>query len=540
MDETRSIIDRDIDRLQGSIRNLEDSIQALKSRRNALSPISRLPVEILCNIFSLSILCSPVCPESWTNFSQVSHHWRSLALGAPELWTNIPLRYSCWAQEMLIRSKRAKLTIRSEISFATPQKKTIETTRSCLYEMNRVEAIDIFCGISPLILEEIFRDLPKSAPQLRTLCIKSCYPGTPFLIGEDFLDDTERLQHVDLLNCKISWGSRLLTGLTRLTLEIWNSSKANSSINQFLHALQRMPALTELCLKDSIPDDSEGLSTYPVVDLPCLRLLNISSGVGSLTTVLRHITFPHSTILSLTCKEKRYTEIDFTNFLSVLATKFLSSFVFRSLSLRGFEIIDNAVTHALEFCFWTTANIRDCLPFSDISQSQLQLVLTWSALRQPERRYVKALTSLLDAISFSFLTQLKISNFDYFDTRTWVKTFGKLPLLERVCIQSNAINCFLDALVYKTKAAEKSITAYRSFAFPKLRYISLEDTNFDYGATSFEMLLDCLVERNAKIQELRLDRCRCISPNDVAKLKGIVDDVIWDGADSDGADSDED
>jgi hypothetical protein len=53
-----------------------------------------------------------------------------------------------------------------------------------------------------------------------------------------------------------------------------------------------MPALTDIYLEDSIPDDPEGLSTYAVVDLPCLWVLNISSGVGALTTVLRHWHIP--------------------------------------------------------------------------------------------------------------------------------------------------------------------------------------------------------------------------------------------------------
>ena len=106
LDEKRSIIDR-------SIARLEESIRALKSRRNELSPISRLPVEVLCNIFKFSLDENRERgPESWTNFSQVSQHWRSSALNAPELWTNIPLNYPRWAQEMLIRSKMAKLTIR--------------------------------------------------------------------------------------------------------------------------------------------------------------------------------------------------------------------------------------------------------------------------------------------------------------------------------------------------------------------------------------------------------------------------------------------
>ena len=111
----------------------------------------------------------------------------------------------------------AKLTIRSSSSLETEDPKTIETVRSCLYEMNRVEEINL-TAIPGRILKENFRDSPKSAPQLHTLRIRP-YFGTRFSIHEDFLYDTERLQRVELINCNISSDSRLLTGLTHLTLE---------------------------------------------------------------------------------------------------------------------------------------------------------------------------------------------------------------------------------------------------------------------------------------------------------------------------------
>ena len=521
----RSIIDRDIARL-------EESIRALKSRRNEMSPISRLPVEILCNIFSLiedkCIFYSSRNPKSWINFSQVSRHWRLSALSAPELWTNIPLTYPRWAQEMLIRSKMAKLTIRSGFSFDTSHPKAIETVRSCLYEMNRVEELKL-TRISGLKLEEIFRDVPKSAPQLHTLCIERYSPHFPiYSIDEDFLCDTERLQRVELINCEISWDSQLLTGLTRLHLE--DCLKANSSITQFLHALQRMPALTDLRLIYSIPDESEGPPTYPVIDLPCLRVLHISSDVSALTTVLHHITIPNSAILNITCGENQSTQIDFSNFLSVLATKFLSSLIIRRLSLRA---MDEVTTNGLGFSLWTTAVIQDFFLSSQISRPQLELVLTWPSPHP--HNHVKALTCAFDAMGLPFLTQLHISTFDYIDSQTWVKTFGKLPLLKRVSVHGSAPYSFLEALVYKAEAAEKSKTAYRKVSFPKLRHIELEGTEFfatGPRSISVDMLLDCLMERcerKAEVRMLHLDNCYYISSDEVERLNEIVVDVIWDG-----------
>ena len=128
MDEACSIIVRNIARL-------EETIRALKSRRNELSPISRLPTEILCNIFKLQVTLNDwdiPRPDSWNNFSQVSRHWRSLALSAPELWTDIILSYPRWTHEMLKRSKKAKLTIRSEL-LPAKWNTIIERVRSCLF-----------------------------------------------------------------------------------------------------------------------------------------------------------------------------------------------------------------------------------------------------------------------------------------------------------------------------------------------------------------------------------------------------------------------
>ena len=429
----------------------------------------------------------------------------------------------------------AKLTFGYDVFSKHSSRPTIETVRSCLNEMNRVEELGL--NAEACVLEKIFRDPSKSAPQLHTLCIVSSYT---FSMYEDFFHDTERLRRVELSNCRISWDSRLLTGLTCLSLSLEDSSwwrisdrthfsetNNSGSIIQVLHALQRMPALMNLRLINSIPNESEGPSTfyYPVVNLPCLRTVVISSDVGALTTVLRHITIPNSAELCLTCRDKQYTQIDFSNFLSVLATKFLSSLVIQSLNLT---VIENDDTNGLEFYLSTTLMNGDFCPST---QSQVQLFLTWP-LPHPHN-HDKALTYAFDALSFPFLTQLDISiEDDHIHSQTWVKTFGKLCLLNHVClcVGYTVLGSFLEALVYQTKAAEKSESAYRDVSFPNLRHIDLGNTSF--STKRVEMLLDCLMERwerKAEVQVLRLNDCYCVSSGDVERLKEVVVDVIWDG-----------
>jgi hypothetical protein len=136
-------------------------------------------------------------------------------------------------------------------------------------------------------------------------------------------------------------------------------------------------------------------------------------------------------------------------------------------------------------------------------------------------------------MNLSFLTQLQIETLDHIDSRTLAKTFGKLPLLERVCVHRFVSRFFLEALVNKTKAAEKSKTAYYDISFPNLRFIHLEGTDFfmTHPTKWIDTLLDCLMERcerNAEVQTLRLDDFSCLSSDDIKRLEEIVVDVIWD------------
>ena len=414
----------------------------------------------------------------------------------------------------------ATLTVQVDFSYQTDSK-SLDSIKSCLSQMIRLGKIDIF-ATSASTLEKLFLDLPKSAPQLHTFCITlNRFSESEFTIPEEFLTDTERLQCVHLQGCKIGWDSPLLTGLTRLTLH--DSLKDNASTIQFLHALQRMPSLTNLDLEDSIPHDSGETSAYPVVDLPCLQLFRISSYVGAVTTALRHITVLPTVVMCLECKDTQFTQftqIDLSDFLSVLAAKFLSLLVFRSL--RVTDLLDGIRCQAAvqEFV---------CPP------SQLDLTLTWgtSLLPNDPGSYATILTAVFDSMTLRALTHLHLST-PLTIANTWINISAKLPLLEWVHLSCTA-HPFLTALVHKTKGAENSIAAYRTVCFPKLRYICLNGNDFTgkhFNSISVDTLMECLMERcerNAEVQELYLENCYNLSEDDVEGLREIVVNVERDG-----------
>jgi hypothetical protein len=104
--------------IDAEIKSLEDSIQALKHRRNALAPVSSLPPEIIAAIFSfLPHMLSAISPHKkpdpliWLRVSHVCHQWRDIALNLPVFWSHVDFTNisSAGAAEILARAKTVPL-----------------------------------------------------------------------------------------------------------------------------------------------------------------------------------------------------------------------------------------------------------------------------------------------------------------------------------------------------------------------------------------------------------------------------------------------
>ena len=113
------------DAIDIEIKSLEESVQLLKLRRNALQPISSFPPEIFTVIFSF--LCLPGMPSLLVNLAQnrarlsishVCHQWREIALNQPLLWSHVNFNTtsSAGATEMLARAQLVPLYMEIGVS----------------------------------------------------------------------------------------------------------------------------------------------------------------------------------------------------------------------------------------------------------------------------------------------------------------------------------------------------------------------------------------------------------------------------------------
>ncbi|TFK71450.1 hypothetical protein BDN72DRAFT_764897, partial [Pluteus cervinus] len=114
------------------IRILEDRLLHLRSTRNTLIPISRLPADVLQRIFNIARGQG----TQTIHLSWVSHSWRGTTLGCKTLWTLINNSNLRWTSIYLERSSPALLTVNFEEPF-----RAMDLFSAVIQEIARIKAL---------------------------------------------------------------------------------------------------------------------------------------------------------------------------------------------------------------------------------------------------------------------------------------------------------------------------------------------------------------------------------------------------------------
>ncbi|KAH8992346.1 hypothetical protein EDB92DRAFT_1778722, partial [Lactarius akahatsu] len=301
--------------IDAEIRSLEESLRALRRRRNALAPISSLPPELFATILSISRLPpsgtvllggEPDRHLSWLSVAHVCHEWREVALNHPFFWSHVDFTTltPAGATEILVRAKSVPLYLEAwfpkhecdwdKARFSTFQKEL----------QPRVSHISqLAISAQRFSLEWILEGLVSPAPILEYLSLsgkkyRKRIFGRPLIPVPVTLFDgsTPRLSRLELRYCDISWKSPLFRGLKQLKTSRL-SAGARPKLSFWLDALEEIPQLKTLILHSASPISSLPFDVKRTVTLPSLTYFDVSASPEDCGLALAHLVLPALTSL---------------------------------------------------------------------------------------------------------------------------------------------------------------------------------------------------------------------------------------------------
>ncbi|KAJ7673232.1 hypothetical protein DFH06DRAFT_1174943 [Mycena polygramma] len=98
------------------VRKRDETMDGVRQYRAVLSPVRRVPLELLCEIFALTLSADDTAERPHWYLGQICRSWRFSALACTSLWTSITISNSTHSilpmlQTQLLRSGNAPLTV---------------------------------------------------------------------------------------------------------------------------------------------------------------------------------------------------------------------------------------------------------------------------------------------------------------------------------------------------------------------------------------------------------------------------------------------
>ncbi|EAU83314.1 hypothetical protein CC1G_10755 [Coprinopsis cinerea okayama7 len=223
-------------------------------------PISQLPDEILCKIFSdaqeydIFSRSSEMVRKfrSWLAVTHVCVRWRNAALACSALWGRLITNAAGpeWLKAMTERSKQCSISVRIDADVLEHEK----AIRGMLLRPSRLRALRMYGGTASL--QQALALLKVPATQLEELNIAFPSLMTPgkSIFPDNFLaNHAPKLQRLTLTNCDFPWHpSPRFDNLTTLNITHYANSlhpPPLSRLQVLLDALAEMPNLVELNLQ---------------------------------------------------------------------------------------------------------------------------------------------------------------------------------------------------------------------------------------------------------------------------------------------------
>ena len=526
--------------IDAEIKSLEESLRALRQRRNTLSPISTLPAEVIAAIFLLAR--SP--GEGGQPDIRVAHvcrRWREIVLNHPLFWSHINITGvgAAGATEMLARAKMAPLYLEAKIpgygTFPWTDAGLVEFQKVLQDHVSHLYRLRIIAKSSHL--QRILEGVISPAPTLEHLSLSfdNPYEKTPLRVSvPDALFDSTipKLSFLELCNCDISWKSPLLKGLETVRL----SDITRPSLTDWLDALDEMPQLKKLLIHSASPSGSAASSYHAerTVTLPSLIHLDISAPWYDCGLALAHLVLPSLTSLRVTACSEKPTVCKLQKILPYVAQHAhgpQDTEPLQSMTIEGNR-------SSFDILAWPSFNIKDAEGDTTLHE-RVALSVTCTQNITVLDDLVEILDAAVTALPLdSLVTFTSKSNTRFgVNTRFWRHQESRWPLLKHIHLGRVPARRLREILLQDDGGPERPL-------FPSLTRLDLD--KFALSARRTLRLCDALmkrVEQGVPLEVLDLRSCRATS-HAVQVLSEIVVDVwapkelqtiegwhlTWDGA----------
>jgi hypothetical protein len=570
-----SAIDKEIDQqfkaVDEHLKVVNAARQLLHSqlaRRNALTPISLLPPEVLARVFHFLVFEDPACSREqnlgWIRSTHVCRFWRQVALGDSSLWTTISgiSTNAEFISEMLSRARNAPLDIEIVLSGASGR----EVLRMCHPHPFHTRKLRLFSP-STLRSDSVRAIYRREAPALEhfELGVSGTSPIT--IRGLDrttlFKGQAPRLRTFSLSQVFIPWSHIPRGQLTQLKIVLFNDlplhDAPQNDLNELIDFLINCPVLETLVLEHCLPfrlNHNNQISRGQTIHLPRLSSVCLLGPSSRITNLMKMLKLPSSTKLHLRCISENSSTHNDRFLFPVVAAQFqgLAPIEFKSLSVTiGYR------NHLLYVAASTTVSSwrSQFKDFEGDMDDNAEFVLSFDGLPEPGN-WTDLLERVCKMLPISDLEFLFIYTFDIRNSVNWVELFKRCMKVTTMQVIGRGTSGLVRALTTpkapntepngkgsKTRYGNRDSTPARSTAapaeapiFPKLSFLSLKSLDFAEDEHSSGILFD-VVEKGLRqrkaaskaplsLRMLRVDNC-AISARRANALQKRVWEFLWDG-----------
>lgn len=310
------------DSIDRQLAEAEALVTHLRQKKNERALISRLPVEILTQVFSYYSASDRHphvrfrTPPPWLAVTHVCQRWRQAALSAPFLWADIITTNYRWAEEMLERSGDVPVHITVDDAGSVHTPSDVRAARLLFSKIHRAQSLVMTCADTILACMPILFQA-EAAPLLEELTMTNLHPSSALDLVDRplFSGKTPCLQFLSLHHCRVLCSSPLFhCDLVYLSLShIPHDHRPH--LQQLLDVLKSLARLECLQLDEALPNHisspTDFTSLLSVERLVLYRLRFFSLCAKSAFDILdltARLLVPPSALFQLICEEfERYT-----------------------------------------------------------------------------------------------------------------------------------------------------------------------------------------------------------------------------------------